>query len=102
MSPELLIEYRGVPLSLEAEGKIDRKQFRALISGIAAIVSKAKIVHPVKRISICRDPEDNMLLECCKTAGADYLITGDNDLLDIAGLVFDFGIVTPGEFIKTK
>ena len=65
ISPTLLKEYREVPLILRSEEKINHLQFKALISGIAAFVTTAKIVYPVKKISVCRDSEDDMLLECC-------------------------------------
>ncbi len=100
VSPVLLEEYRNVPLELEAEGKIDHIQLKTLISSIAAFVSKAKIVQPKKKMQICRDVEDNMLLECCHAAGADILITGDRDLLEIDNLLFNFKILTPREFIE--
>lgn len=31
--------------------------------------------------SICRDPKDNFLLDLAVSSNADYLVTGDNDLL---------------------
>ncbi len=34
-------------------------------------------------VSICRDPNDNFLLALAKDGKANYLLTGDNDLLDI-------------------
>lgn len=38
--------------------------------------------HPVTvYITICRDPKDNYLLSLAKDGKADYLITGDQDLL---------------------
>ena len=100
MSPSLLKEYRDVPLELIAEGKIDRLQLKALIAGIAAFVTKAKVVNPQKKFIICRDPEDNMVLDCCFAAGADILITGDKDLLDINILPFELKIMKPRDFIK--
>jgi putative PIN family toxin of toxin-antitoxin system len=102
VSPALLKEYRDVPLALKAEGKIDHFQLKALISGIAAFVSRAKIVQPQKRLLICRDFADNMLLECCLEAKATMLITGDKDLLDIGDLPFNLKIVTPRKFIEEK
>jgi putative PIN family toxin of toxin-antitoxin system len=90
-----------VPLALEIEGKIDHVQLKALISGIATFVTKAKIVYPAKRVSVCRDPKDNMILNCCLAAGAEFLVTGDKDLLDIINLPFKLKIITPNEFIKT-
>lgn len=32
-------------------------------------------------VTVCRDPKDNFLLALAKDGNADYLITGDNDLL---------------------
>lgn len=89
-----------MPLALEAEGKIDHIQLKALISGIATFVTKAKIVYPAKRVSVCRDPKDNIILNCCLAAEAEFLITGDKDLLDIINLPFNLKIITPKEFIK--
>ena len=100
LTPDLLKEYRDVPLALEAEGKINHLQFKALISGIAAVVSRAEIVNPKRKILICRDPKDDMLLECCIEAKADFLVTGDADLLNIAELPFNLRIVTPRKFLK--
>jgi putative PIN family toxin of toxin-antitoxin system len=100
LTPDLLKEYRDVPLALEAEGKINHLQFKALISGIAAVVSRAEIVNPKRKIMICRDPKDDMLLECCIEAKADFLVTGDADLLNIADLPFNLRIVAPSEFLK--
>ena len=30
---------------------------------------------------VCRDPDDNQILACAVAANADYLVTGDDDLL---------------------
>jgi len=72
---------------------------QALIAGIAAVVAHAKIVHPTERLSLCRDREDDMILECCHAAKATLLITGDKDLLEIADLPFDLRLMTPQEFV---
>lgn len=100
LTPDLLKEYRDVPLALEAEGKIDHLQFKALISGIAAVVSRAEIVNPKRKFQICRDPKDDMLLECCIEAKADFLVTGDADLLNVAELPSNLRIVTAREFLE--
>jgi len=102
VSPALLKEYRDVPLALEAEGKLTPLQLKALISGLAAFVTRAIIVHPRLKISICRDPADNMLLECCFESKANILISGDRDLLDIKVLPFHLKILTPKKFLEQK
>ena len=100
VSIPILNEYREVPLILEAERKINHQQLKALISGIAALLANAETVRPGKSLRICRDEKDNMLLECCLASKADFLITGDKDLLDIRNLPFNLKIITPQRFIK--
>jgi putative PIN family toxin of toxin-antitoxin system len=101
VSPELLNEYREAPLALESEGKIDHLQLRSLISGIAAFVTAATLVHPQQKLHICRDPMDDIVLECCRAAKADVLVTGDKDLFEIADFPFDVHILSPRTFLKT-
>jgi putative PIN family toxin of toxin-antitoxin system len=102
VSPSILKEYREVPLILEDEKKLTQAQMKALISGLAAFVTRTIVVHPRKRISICRDPADNMLLECCFESKADILISSDRDLVDIKVLPFPLKILTPRKFLEQK
>ncbi|MFZ5907310.1 MAG: putative toxin-antitoxin system toxin component, PIN family [Nitrospirota bacterium] len=100
VSPVLLEEYRDTPLKLVEQGKINHQQLKVLIAGIAAFVANAKMVYPTEKVSVCRDPEDDILLECCITAKAGLLITSDKNLLEIEELPFALEIVTPREFIE--
>lgn len=46
---------------------------------------------------VCRDPDDDAVLDCVSAAGADYLVTGDDDLRSLE--VFQrIPIVSPREF----
>jgi putative PIN family toxin of toxin-antitoxin system len=100
VSPAVLEEYRATPVNLEERGKITHQQMKTLIAGIAAFVANAKIIHPVERLSICRDTEDNIILECCLAAKAKFLLTGDKDLLDTRDIPFELRIITPQEFLE--
>ena len=102
VSPSILKEYREVPLTLEDEKKLTQAQLKALISGLAAFVTRTIVVHPRKKISICRDPADNMLFECCFESKADILISSDRDLVDIKLLPFHLKILTPRKFLEQK
>ena len=102
VSPSLLKEYREVPLILADERKLTQAQLKALISGLAAFVTRTIVVYPRKKISLCRDPADNMLLECCFESKADILISSDRDLLDIKALPFYLKILTPRKFLEQK
>ena len=49
---------------------------------IFRIIDQYAVYIPVvSSITICRDPKDNFLLSLAKDAKANYLLTGDNDLL---------------------
>lgn len=47
-----------------------------------------ELVKVKSKVEICRDPADNFLLALSKDGEANFLITGDQDLLDLEG----FGI----------
>ncbi len=51
-----------------------------------------------QKVTICRDPTDNKFLELSKAANADYLITGDKDLLDLKQFEVT-KVLKPSEFI---
>ena len=42
-----------------------------------------KPVEITEHFTSCRDPKDNFLLDLCVSGNADYLITGDDDLLSL-------------------
>jgi uncharacterized protein len=46
---------------------------------------------------ICRDSDDDLILACARDAVADYIVTGDEDLLVLKNYK-GISIVTPGEF----
>ena len=45
------------------------------------LVKTALPVSPSEKIELCRDPKDDFLLEIAGAGDADYLVTGDEDLL---------------------
>ncbi len=58
----------------------------------------ADFVKVETQIDVCRDPKDNFLLSLSADGGADFLLTGDKDLLDL----IKFGetsIITITEFL---
>ena len=70
------------------------------ISEISAIVSEAasEILHKLGPIpNICRDPNDDMIIACAIDAAADYIVTGDEDLL-ILKRYKDIVIINPRNF----
>ena len=50
---------------------------------ILLMESRFPIVDLTSTVDACRDAKDNFLLALCKDGGAEYLVTGDADLLDL-------------------
>jgi putative PIN family toxin of toxin-antitoxin system len=79
-SPELIDEIASVL----GHPRI-RAKYRALLKDLEDIAAlfalRGDFVTCKERIRICRDPEDDFLLEAAVAGNADYLVTGDEDLL---------------------
>ena len=55
------------------------------------------LAHDLKITDLCRDVDDDNIIACAVAAKADYLVTGDSDLLDIKSYR-DIKIITPRDF----
>lgn len=55
------------------------------------------IEHTLKIANICRDAADDNIIACALAAKADYLVTGDDDLLEIK-TCRSVKIITPRDF----
>jgi putative PIN family toxin of toxin-antitoxin system len=91
------------PIILQEFDRVLIKKFSATRNEARSalrIVSEAidDVVHPSQSVqSVCRDPDDDAILACALEARADYLVTGDVDLLELK--VFkEIRIVTPRDF----
>ncbi len=62
--------------------------------------NRMELVEVRCKIKICRDPKDNFLLELAKDGKADFLITGDKDLLELKNLG-KTKIMTIAQFLST-
>jgi uncharacterized protein len=59
------------------------KMSEDFITEATAIVrSAARVVTPAVQLDVVKeDPPDNRIIECAVSAGSDYIVTGDKDLL---------------------
>lgn len=55
---------------------------------------------PKRKVSICRGKKDNQILALCFAGKADYLVTGDRDLLTIKKRFHHTLILTPKKFLE--
>jgi len=106
ISPEIEQELSG--LLDELEGKLGRTKIRRLRSIIMRLASYAKEVKPSRKIELSRDNKDNAYLNLCLVVRADFLLTGDKDLLEIpVKKLKSFGlnrlnIVSPDTFLSSE
>jgi putative PIN family toxin of toxin-antitoxin system len=53
----------------------------AIEAMLFALSEFIELIEVTSEVSVCRDPNDNFILALCKDADADFLLTGDKDLL---------------------
>ncbi len=84
---------------------LNRPKFRKYfdyrdVKELASLIhAKTKLISPSVTIQVCRDPKDNFVIECAVTGKADFIVTGDNDLLCLIAYR-EIPIVSPNHFLK--
>jgi putative PIN family toxin of toxin-antitoxin system len=83
--------------------RILRDKFRwpdeRLTEARSLIATAVKTVVPTVTLHVIeRDPDDDRVLECAVTAKAEFIVTGDSDLLDL-GKYEDIEIIQVAEFL---
>ncbi|MCW9680142.1 putative toxin-antitoxin system toxin component, PIN family [Dolichospermum planctonicum UHCC 0167] len=60
----------------------------------------SQFIEIKSQINICRDADDNKFLDLAKDSNAEFLMTGDQDLLSLKTLAeYQNQIITPREFL---
>lgn len=78
--------------------KLSDQEIRRLIEEeLLPFVETVRVRRPLAVVR--RDPEDNRFLECAVTGRAKYLVTGDQDLRELASYR-GITILTAGEFLE--
>jgi len=96
-------ELREVILGLSK--KLTEEQIFFIHEKIQRLLSLAKRVSVTTHVVLCRDAKDDRYLSVCREAGADFLVTGDKDLLSISQESLKKNkisclIVSPQEFLE--
>ena len=67
---------------------------------LAALLSQGQVVPGALHLpGVTRDPKGDPLVACAVEGAADYLVSGDRDLLDL-GETNNTRVVTPREFVE--
>ena len=73
----------------------DRQEFSNVIK------RNSQFIEVTSQITICRDPDDNKFLELAIDANAEFLLTGDKDLLTLKSLAgYQDLIMSPRQFLE--
>ena len=73
----LLDELRDVLSRPDKPFRLSAKEADKVISNVRSYV---RLVMPTQKVDVCRDPKDNLVIECALAGGAQYIVTGDPDL----------------------
>ena len=102
LSNDQLRVFYSSELLAEFEGVVSRKKFTKIITPAqvgrfqALTLPLMNRVAPTAIPATSRDPDDDYLLGICKACQADFLITGDDDLLTLEQTT----IVSMGQFLQ--
>ena len=78
-TPAIIDEYIDV-----VEEMVSRRQGKLDGRILIPLIKKLSVILPESSIKLSRDPDDDKFIECATDAKAEYIISGDKDLLDIA------------------
>ena len=93
---EIFLEYVE---TIEKLSKRYKQRVREEI--IPILLDNVTIIENVDNGKYSRDPDDDKFINCAKSSGAKYIITGDNDLL-VLEKIGDIRLLTVADFLKEK
>jgi len=85
--------------ALRTKAQFSRQEIQTIISLVSKIVQLAEPKENDKKKAhgICRDETDDHVLACALACHADYLVTGDKDLLEVKRIQ-DLTVISPRKF----
>ena len=99
---------REIESTVEKLGaRIGKERTAALAALWKALFGHCRMVEVPEKFSLCRDPKDDAYLSLSAAVGADFLVTGDRDLLEIDRQSFpaplrQLRILTPRQFMESE
>ena len=99
LSPPILEEI-GRVLSYAKIQKLRWTTQEEVISLLESLAGESVLVPGRLVVRASRDPEDDKFLAAAIEAGAEYVVSGDKDLLDLR-MYRGVRIVTPAKFLRT-
>ena len=105
LTESVVAELMGVLAKLSK--RLSSEQMAFLQHKMRELVAMARVVPISSSIMLSRDPNDDHYLSLCKETKADFLVTGDKDLLTISTKALQKNgimtrIVTPHDFLSEQ
>ena len=100
LSLETFVEHEGVLLLSKFDRYTSREKRKELLELLPSV---AEWISTSSTITACRDPKDDKFLELAVDGKADFLVTGDKDLLELVKKpdpAWTFQIVTPEAYLE--
>ena len=92
------------PILRELSNVLRREKFKLFEEQILEFIREVKditmlVVPQFQIVEICRDSKDHIILECAVKAKADYIISGDKDLLVLQEFL-GTKIISPEQYLE--
>ena len=97
MSPALLEEIADVLSRPRIRKRLSAEDAQLFLADVAAQV--LMLTDPLDPPSVCRDPDDDYLVALALLAGAEVLVSGDDDLLAVEPDRAGVAVLTPRQLI---
>jgi putative PIN family toxin of toxin-antitoxin system len=104
LSPEIEAELTALKERLRK--KLSFREIRYWTEAfLPSLLRKMRRTEVPPRLKLCRDPQDDAYLSLAKSVRADYLVTGDQDLLSLSASALEsvglshLTIATPRRFL---
>lgn len=95
-SQSLMEELRDVLTHPRRPFRLNQDEVERVLTEVRRYV---RVVIPTRTVTLCRDKADNAVIECALAAEAQYIVTGDSDLRDVARFE-DIEIVSVQRFLE--
>ena len=105
LTESVVAELMGVLAKLSK--RLSSEQMTFLQEKMRELVAMARVVPISSRVMLSRDSNDDHYLSLCRKTKADFLVTGDKDLLTISTKALQkngimIRIVTPHDFLSEE
>lgn len=96
VSEDVLMEYSRILKDFEKKKKGSNEVAK---SWILFIAQNSTLLKVKKKVKVCRDPFDDMFLSLAVAGNAKFIVSGDNDLLDMKEFM-NVEILNANSFLK--